>query len=362
MGKGFYKENDEYKETNKLAILMTGEYYLDINNSKVDFYVLKGVLEELLDYLGYNNRYRLVVNDIPKEFHPGQSAVIELQGKQIGVMGKLHPNTIKGDVYALEIDLDKLFVNRGTKMTFKDIPKYPSIIKDCAFVVDKKVPAGDLIAQIKSALEGKAGLQEVSQATPSISVDANGLITATSTQADGHVTGGVRTATKQLTVQEAKTITPSTENQTAVASGVYTTGAVTVAGDTNLVAENIAEGVSIFGVTGTHSGGSGGTGVETCTVRVLDSVAYGLSYTTVDESGEVYSNTNASYQDECICVCNTLFVFNIVGATNLESISCTGGEVVVQKGNSGIGFTVVVHLTAGAGEIVEISISVSYDT
>ena len=151
MGKGFYKENDEYKETNKLAILMTGEYYLDINNSKVDFYVLKGVLEELLDYLGYSNRYRLVVNNLPKDFHPGQSAIIELQGKQIGVMGKLHPNTIKGDVYALEIDLDKLFINRGTKMTFKDIPKYPSIIKDFAFVVDKKVPAGDLIAQIKKS-------------------------------------------------------------------------------------------------------------------------------------------------------------------------------------------------------------------
>jgi len=152
MGKGFYKEDNVYKETNKLAILMTGDYYLDINNSKVDFYVLKGVLEELLDYLGYNNRYRLVVNNlIPKEFHPGQSAIIELQGKQIGVMGKLHPNTIKGNVYALEIDLDKLLINRGTKMSFKEIPKYPSIIKDFAFVVDKSISAGDIIAQIKKS-------------------------------------------------------------------------------------------------------------------------------------------------------------------------------------------------------------------
>ena len=152
MGKGFYKEDNEYKETNKLAILMTGDYYLDINNSKVDFYVLKGVLEELLDYLGYNNRYRLVVNNlIPKEFHPGQSAIIELQGKQIGVMGKLHPNTIKGNVYALEIDLDKLLINRGTKMSFKEIPKYPSIIKDFAFAVDKSISAGDIIAQIKKS-------------------------------------------------------------------------------------------------------------------------------------------------------------------------------------------------------------------
>ena len=60
--------------------------------------------------------------------------------------------------------------------------------------------------------------------------------------------------TKQLPTQAAKTVTPGTTNQTAVASGRYTTGAVQVAGDANLKAENIAEGVSIFGVTGALKG------------------------------------------------------------------------------------------------------------
>ena len=102
------------------------------------------------------------------------------------------------------------------------------------------------------------------QATPSISVSSSGLITASATQSAGYVSAGTKSGTKQLTTQAAQTITPSTSSQTAVAKDVYTTGAVTVAGDSNLVPENIAEGVSIFGVTGTHSGGSGG-GVETCT-------------------------------------------------------------------------------------------------
>lgn len=57
--------------------------------------------------------------------------------------------------------------------------------------------------------------------------------------------------------QAGKTVTPSANEQTAVDSGVYTTGAVKVAGDANLKAENIAEGVSIFGVEGTHAGGGG---------------------------------------------------------------------------------------------------------
>lgn len=52
-----------------------------------------------------------------------------------------------------------------------------------------------------------------------------------------------------------KTITPGTTAQTAVAAGRYVTGDVVVAGDSSLKAENIAEGVSIFGVQGTHSGG-----------------------------------------------------------------------------------------------------------
>ena len=104
------------------------------------------------------------------------------------------------------------------------------------------------------------------QATPSITVSSAGLITASATQSAGYVSSGTKSATKQLTTQEAKTVTPTTSNQTAVASGRYTTGAITVKGDANLKADNIKSGVSIFGVAGTYEGsggGSGGGSVET---------------------------------------------------------------------------------------------------
>ena len=97
----------------------------------------------------------------------------------------------------------------------------------------------------------------VEVATPMIDVSAGGLITATTEQEKGYVPGGTKSATQQLTTQGAKTVTPGTSDQTAVASGRYTTGNVVVSGDANLVPENIAEGVSIFGVDGTHSGGGG---------------------------------------------------------------------------------------------------------
>ena len=96
------------------------------------------------------------------------------------------------------------------------------------------------------------------QATPSVSIDSSGLITATATQTAGYVEAGTKSATKQLAFQAAKTIIPTTTSQIAVSSGYYTGGTVTVKGDSNLVAENIKSGVSIFGVNGTYEGNSGG--------------------------------------------------------------------------------------------------------
>ncbi len=96
-----------------------------------------------------------------------------------------------------------------------------------------------------------SAIPTVLQGTPVITVSEAGLITAKATQNPGYVNSGSKSSTQQLDTQAAKTITPTTSSQTAVAKNVYTTGEVTVAGDANLKAENIANGVSIFGVTGT---------------------------------------------------------------------------------------------------------------
>ncbi len=152
VGKGFYKENYEYKEDLKLGVLMTGDYYLDVNKTKVDFYIIKGILEELLDFLGYNGRYSLMAdNNIPNEFHPGQSASVIINGKVIGVIGKIHPNVMKDDVYAFEINLSRLLENRTSRMSFKEIPKYPMVKKDVAFIVDDSVSVGKVMEVIKKA-------------------------------------------------------------------------------------------------------------------------------------------------------------------------------------------------------------------
>ena len=151
IAKTFYKKEDKYYEDKKLCILMNGEYFLELgNNKKIDFYILKGIVEELLIYLGYANRYSLVTDNIPKFMHPGQSAVINLNGMDVGYLGKMHPS-IEKDVYVCEINLDKLLTNRVSKLKYKEINKYPSISKDMAFVMDKSISSEEVIKVIKKS-------------------------------------------------------------------------------------------------------------------------------------------------------------------------------------------------------------------
>ena len=151
IGKAFQKKDEEYTETKKLAALMSGEYYLGLDKKKVDFYVIKGVAEEILDYLGYNGRYSFVRNleKTPEELHPGQSAVISVNNDSVGVIGKIHPKVEKDDVYVLEIDLDRLLSKRVGKMKYKEISKFPNIKKDLSIVVDKKISAQEIGMKIK---------------------------------------------------------------------------------------------------------------------------------------------------------------------------------------------------------------------
>ena len=153
IGKGFFKKGEEYGENSKLCVLMTGEYYLGFGNRQnVDFYIIKGIAEEILDYLGYANRYSFVhmMNPI-NEFHPGQSAEISVNNDIVGVVAKLHPSITKDDVYVMEINLDKLLSKRTGKMKFKEISKFPAIKKDLAFVMNKKIESKEIETVIKKA-------------------------------------------------------------------------------------------------------------------------------------------------------------------------------------------------------------------
>ena len=144
-----------YNETTKAAILMSGNYLtngvLGIN-VKVDFFVLKGIVENLLDYLGFKNRYSFVqANDLP-EMHPNMSARIMLDRNEIGIIGRVHPSIKKDEIYVCEINLNSL-LSRVKPIKYKTASKYPSIEKDFAFIVNNEVTN----AEMKEAIKKSAG-------------------------------------------------------------------------------------------------------------------------------------------------------------------------------------------------------------
>ena len=152
IAKAFFMNKGEYKEENRLACLMTGEYYLGLNTKQVDFYIIKGVCEEVLDYLGYGGRYSFIQDKtkLPEEMHPGKSAVISVNGEVVGLIGRVTPELCKEEVYVMEINLDKLLAKKVGKMKYKEFSKFPAVKKDIAVIVDKNVPAQDLLKTIKN--------------------------------------------------------------------------------------------------------------------------------------------------------------------------------------------------------------------
>ena len=141
-----------YEEESKIAILMSGSY---INNSwngvniKTDFYLIKGICENLLNYLGFKNRYTFEKAEI-SDLHPGIGAQVLLDRKPIGIIGKVHPSINKDDIYVFELSLNAL-MTKVKPLKFKAAPKYPEIVKDLAFVMKQDVMTKDIEKVIKKA-------------------------------------------------------------------------------------------------------------------------------------------------------------------------------------------------------------------
>ena len=142
-----------YVEDIKVAMLMKGSY--SVNNwqhttTKCDFYILKGIVENLLDYLGFKNRYTFVATEV-SELHPGIAAKILLDREEIGIIGRVHPSYKKDEIYVAELSMTKLYEKQIKPLKFKEANKYPEIVKDLAFVVNNDVESQTIKDQIKKS-------------------------------------------------------------------------------------------------------------------------------------------------------------------------------------------------------------------
>ncbi len=140
-----------YNEESKIAFLMKGNYLINPwkGSVKVDFYLMKGIVESILDYLGFKNRYSFVKSSV-SDLHPGVSADILLDRKRIGIMGRVHPKECRDEVYVCELSLNAL-MTKVKPLKYKEASKYPTIVKDVAFIVPKSMSSSEVEAVIKKA-------------------------------------------------------------------------------------------------------------------------------------------------------------------------------------------------------------------
>jgi phenylalanyl-tRNA synthetase beta chain len=149
---------DNYIEEEHLLILMTGlaePISYDVKERNFDIYDLKGEVEKLFRAVFLEN-YQFIYysnNSEISEFELG----VEIGGKYAGRLMKVSEALLKkfdleADVYIAEIDFDLICENsKIEERHYSEIPKFPSVYRDLAFVIDESVSVGDVEKAIRES-------------------------------------------------------------------------------------------------------------------------------------------------------------------------------------------------------------------
>ncbi|GAB3064915.1 phenylalanine--tRNA ligase subunit beta [Virgibacillus ainsalahensis] len=137
----------------RLSGALTGkwiEHPWQLEKKEIDFYVVKGIIEGLFDYLQIPITFEQA--KLP-EMHPGRGATLLINNKVIGFIGQIHPMLAKNldlkETYVFDLNMEEVVAAYNSVPTYHQIPKYPSIVRDIAFILDEEVSAGDVKATIE---------------------------------------------------------------------------------------------------------------------------------------------------------------------------------------------------------------------
>lgn len=162
VGRVFYQENDPLthlpQEVKHVALALTGTWQdksWQTQAEVVDFYTIKGLLENLFEQLGIATEISYQATDSLKDMHPGRTAEIYLGETVIGFVGQVHPNTAKEydvpETYVAEFDLSSVIEAAQKGMTFHAVTKFPSVSRDIAMLVAETVTNQEIVTVIQSA-------------------------------------------------------------------------------------------------------------------------------------------------------------------------------------------------------------------
>jgi len=120
----------------------------------VDFYDIKGCVEDLLDALQIKRAKFNKAEDIPY-LHPGKASKVVLDQEVLGVIGEVHPQVlghyeIHGKAYLFEMDFSKMVKWAGEERRFQSLPKFPVVYRDLSVVVDRALEAEKVMEAIRT--------------------------------------------------------------------------------------------------------------------------------------------------------------------------------------------------------------------
>ena len=148
------------KEKQKLAAVMAGSMRDASWNAPAvpfDFFDGKGVVESLARELAISKlRFKALAADEAPHLQPGRAAQVLAGGQVLGWVGELHPLAVdayeaEAPVVALELDMEALQRVTRPARDYVDVPEFPPVSVDLAFVVDEDVTNERLVQVITSA-------------------------------------------------------------------------------------------------------------------------------------------------------------------------------------------------------------------
>ncbi|MFQ9934312.1 MAG: phenylalanine--tRNA ligase subunit beta [Lachnospiraceae bacterium] len=124
----------------------------------VDFFDMKGVVEEFFDKIGLHKKEEYDPSDKKPFLHPGRQADIIYDGRKVGYLGEVHPQVADnydiGDrAYVAVIDMPEITDLATFDRKYEGIAKYPAVSRDIAMVMPKSI----LVGQVESVFDKKGG-------------------------------------------------------------------------------------------------------------------------------------------------------------------------------------------------------------
>ncbi len=148
MARIYLPDEDQTKLPEERTSLVIGFY------GDGDFYRLKGICESIAQKtvgtgVGAKKAYEIAPVSDRDSFHPGRTAVLQKDGKELMLFGEIHPAVmdnfgLEKRAYVAVIDVETLFENAQGEKTYRDIGKFPAVTRDLAFVCDEAVAVGQL--------------------------------------------------------------------------------------------------------------------------------------------------------------------------------------------------------------------------